>query len=73
MKWPQWFKLRYRRKPSSLTNCPKCGKEMIQVDKSTMSDSDMRTYRCGHCQEDHIVDFGTALWKVLSDARKSGK
>jgi hypothetical protein len=32
---------------------------------------DMRTYRCGHCQEEHIVGFGTALWKTLSDAHKS--
>jgi transposase-like protein len=73
MKWPPWFKLRYRRKASSRTNCPKCGKEMIRVDKSTMSGRDMRTYRCDHCQEEHIVDFGPALWKVLSDARNSGK
>ncbi len=32
----------------------------------------MRTYRCDHCQEDHIRDFGTARWKVLSDAREAG-
>jgi hypothetical protein len=46
---------------------------MVLVDRSTMSGDDMRTYRCGHCQEEHIVDFGTALWKKLSDAGKSDK
>jgi hypothetical protein len=40
-------------------------------DKDTSSGSDMRTYRCHRCQGSHIVDHGTALWKVLSDARKS--
>ena len=39
------------------------------VDKSTMSGNDMRTYRCERCQEEHIVNFGTALWKILSDSR----
>lgn len=51
--------------------CPKCGKEMELEEKDTSSGSDMRTYRCDHCQESHIVDYGTALWKALSDARKS--
>jgi len=46
---------------------------MVLVDRSTMSGDDMRTYRCGHCQKEHIVDFGTALWKKLSDASKSDK
>ena len=41
------------------------------IDKSTMSGDDMRTYRCEHCQEEHIVNYGVALWKVLSDANKS--
>jgi hypothetical protein len=41
---------------------------MDMIDKSTMSGDDMRTYRCGHCQEEHIVNYGVALWKVLSDA-----
>jgi CRISPR/Cas system type I-B associated protein Csh2 (Cas7 group RAMP superfamily) len=50
-------------------NCPKCGKEMIRVEKSTMSGRDMRTYRCDYCGEDHIVDYGIALWKAMSDAR----
>jgi predicted RNA-binding Zn-ribbon protein involved in translation (DUF1610 family) len=69
MKLPSWFK----RKPAaqaSLTTCPKCGREMILIDRSTMSGDDMRTYRCEHCQEEHIVNYGVALWKVLSDANK---
>jgi predicted RNA-binding Zn-ribbon protein involved in translation (DUF1610 family) len=76
MKWPSWLKLQNRRKPASrgsLTECPKCGKEMIRVDKSTMTGRDMRTYRCDHCQEEYIVDFGIALWKAMSDARESDK
>jgi len=38
-----------------------------------MSGDDMRTYRCDHCRQDHIVNFGAALWKILSDARERGK
>jgi hypothetical protein len=44
---------------------------MFRVDKSTMSGRDMRTYRCDHCQEEHIVDYGIATWKAMSDARQS--
>ena len=68
MKWPSWFKPSSRRKPAapvSLTQCPRCGAEMFMVDKS-MSGRDMRTYRCDHCQEEHIVDYGIALWKAMS-------
>jgi len=39
-------------------------------DKDTSSGSDMRTYQCGHCHASYLVDYGAALWKVLSDARK---
>jgi transposase-like protein len=59
--------------PASLTQCPKCGQEMIMVEKFTMSGSDMRTYRCDHCHDEHIVDYGIALWKAISDAKKSNK
>jgi predicted Zn finger-like uncharacterized protein len=71
MKLPAWLTARYRRKSLSPTRCPECGAEMILVDRSTMSGDDMRTYRCGRCRKDHIVDFGIATWKVLSDARNS--
>jgi hypothetical protein len=49
--------------------CEKCGKEMSMEDKDTSSGRDMRTYRCDHCQETHIVDNGIALWQALSDAQ----
>jgi transposase-like protein len=74
MKLPSWLNIFNRRKPArppSLTDCPKCGREMDMIEKSTMSGDDMRTYRCDHCQEEHIVNYGVALWKVLSDARRS--
>jgi hypothetical protein len=74
MKLPSWIKRLSSRKPPrapSLTDCPKCGREMDMIDKSTMSGDDMRTYRCERCQEEHIVNYGVALWKVLSDANKS--
>lgn len=72
MKWPAWLRWRGRRQPAppSLTQCPACGAEMTLIDKSTMSGDDMRTYRCDHCQQEHIVNFGIALWKALSDARE---
>jgi hypothetical protein len=46
---------------------------MILVERTTFSGSDMRTYRCERCQQEHIVNYGVALWKVLSDARKPDK
>jgi hypothetical protein len=73
MKLPSWLTLRYLRTPAakaSLTRCLKCGREMRLVDRTSMSGDDMRTYRCDHCREEHIVDFGVATWKALSDANK---
>ena len=72
MKWPFSFNVIFRRKPtpSPLTQCPVCGREMRLVERTTMTGDDMRTYRCGHCRQEHIVNFGTALWKVLSDAKE---
>ena len=76
MKWFSWFKPKpaATREPAtraSLTQCPKCGKEMTRIEKTTMTGYDMRTYRCDDCHEEHILNFGPALWKVLSDANKS--
>lgn len=76
MKLPSWITLRYLRTPAakkSLTLCPTCGKEMRLVDRSSMSGDDMRTYRCDRCQNEHIVDFGIATWKAMSDLRDSRK
>jgi predicted RNA-binding Zn-ribbon protein involved in translation (DUF1610 family) len=74
MKWPSWFKFKSRSEPAlpaSPTQCPKCGREMIRIEKFTMLGRDQRTYRCDHCGEEHEVDFGIALWKLMSDANKS--
>lgn len=73
MKRPSWFRSIFRRAhaaPPLLTQCPDCGREMLLVEKTTMTGNDMRTYRCGHCRKEHVVDFGPALWKALSDARE---
>jgi hypothetical protein len=43
---------------------------MTLIDKTTFTGDDMRTYRCDDCGQEHIVNFGTALWKVLSRARE---
>jgi predicted RNA-binding Zn-ribbon protein involved in translation (DUF1610 family) len=74
MKWPSWLTLKSRRRPAtepSLTACPTCGREMDLIEKTTMTGSDMRTYRCEHCGEEHVINFGPALWKILSDAREA--
>jgi predicted RNA-binding Zn-ribbon protein involved in translation (DUF1610 family) len=74
MKWPSWLTPKSRRRPAaepSLTACPDCGREMDRIEKSTMSGYDMRTYRCEHCGKEHIINFGPALWKILSDAREA--
>ena len=72
MKWPSWFRLRRKRTVQpSLTACPECGNEMDMVEKFDHVGDDMRTYRCNRCQEEHIVNFGVALWKLMSDANKT--
>jgi DNA-directed RNA polymerase subunit RPC12/RpoP len=78
MKWPSWLTPKSRRQPSpppapepSLTACPDCGREMDRIEKTTMTGYDMRTYRCEPCGKEHIINFGPALWKVLSDVNKT--
>jgi DNA-directed RNA polymerase subunit RPC12/RpoP len=77
MKWPSWLMPRFRRQAPppepSLTACPDCGREMDLIDRTTFTGNDMRTYRCEHCGEEHIVNFGPALWQILSDARAAEK
>jgi len=46
---------------------------MVMVERSTMSGDDMRSYRCTRCKREKNVDFGTATWKRLSDARNDEK
>lgn len=74
MKWSSWLKLLRVRKPpppASPKACPTCGEEMTFVEKYTMMGDDLRTYRCNCCRKEHIIDFGTAMWKLMSDANKS--
>lgn len=73
MKWPFSFNGMFWRKPvpPSLTQCSVCGRQMELIERTTMTGSDMRTYRCHHCRREEIVDCGPALWKVLSDARQA--
>jgi len=71
MKWPFSFGGIFWRKPAppGLTQCSVCRREMELTERTTMTGDDMRTYRCEHCNREEIVNFGPALWKVLSDAR----
>lgn len=72
MRWRIWLRKLRRREPS-LTECPDCGREMRLVERTTMTGNDMRTYSCDACRKEHIINFGEALWTLLSDARdKSG-
>jgi hypothetical protein len=71
MKWPSWLKLARQRKPRSPTACPGCGKQMVFVEKYTMSGDDLRAYRCDQCQEEHTICFGIAMWKLMSDANQA--
>ena len=48
--------------------CSECGGEMDQIEKTTFTGRDMREYQCRACGKKEIVDCGTALWKILSDA-----
>ena len=69
MKWSFWMKLmRTRKPPASPTVCPSCGEEMIFVEKYTMMGEDQSTYRCSRCRKEHAINFGTAMWKWMSDA-----
>lgn len=44
---------------------------MSLEEKDTSSGRDMRTYRCSACGRTEDVDYGIALWQVLSDAREA--
>jgi transposase-like protein len=55
---------------TSETTCPDCGIEMDQIEKTTFTGRDMREFQCPRCKRTQIVDYGEALWKILSDANK---
>jgi predicted RNA-binding Zn-ribbon protein involved in translation (DUF1610 family) len=48
--------------------CSACGGEMDQIEKTTFSGRDMREFECRKCGKKEIMDYGDALWKILSDA-----
>lgn len=50
--------------------CSACGGEMDQIEKTTFSGRDMREFECRKCGRKEIMDYGDALWKILSDANK---
>ena len=70
MRWPSMLNLMRDRKPRSRTACPQCGNEMVFVEKNTMNGDDIRTYLCKRCDTEHDLNFGTALWKLMSDANR---
>ena len=43
---------------------------MVFVEKFTMLGDDQRTYLCESCRKEHVLNFGTALWKLMSDANR---
>ncbi|MGB0063054.1 MAG: hypothetical protein WBP85_01295 [Terracidiphilus sp.] len=49
--------------------CTKCGAQMHQTDKNTMTGRVIREYECGTCGHSDWEDDGVALWQVLHDAR----
>ena len=51
--------------------CPECKIAMEQIEKSTFTGRDIREFQCPECKRTEIIDFGNALWKVLSDANRS--
>lgn len=75
MKLPAWISIRPLRhyKGDPRTRCPDCGKEMAFVERFTMFGDDQRTYRCEKCGSEHIINFGVAEWKRLSDLGSSEK
>lgn len=50
--------------------CSACDGEMDQIEKTTFSGRDMREFECRKCGRKEIMDYGDALWKILSDANK---
>jgi hypothetical protein len=50
--------------------CAKCGVEMDQTDKNTMTGRVIREYECRSCGHTDWEDDGVALWQVLHDARE---
>ncbi len=41
---------------------------MALIEKNTMSGRDLRTYACRRCGREVEMDFGDAMWKLISEA-----
>lgn len=50
--------------------CTKCGAQMHQTDKNTMTGRVIREYECRTCGHSDWEDDGVALWQVMHDARE---
>ncbi len=50
--------------------CTKCGAQMDQTDKNTMTGRVIREYLCRNCGHADWEDDGVALWQVMHDARE---
>ena len=53
-------------------DCPKCGGYMKLAEKD-LSGRDIREYQCTGCGYSDWEDRGTAMWKLLSDAREEAE
>ena len=51
--------------------CLNCGAAMELTEKCTFTGHEMREYECPKCGRSEIVDCGIALWKAISDAKRS--
>ncbi len=71
--WIIGFYRRRRAGAEGWALCPRCGRKMHLEDRSSITGDDMRTYRCDRCNKSRIVNFGTATWKKLSDAREANE
>lgn len=43
---------------------------MEQIEKTTFTGRDMREYQCPKCGHTKILDWGKALWEILSEANR---
>ena len=55
------------------TVCPDCAIEMDQIERTTFTGRDMREYQCPKCGRKQIVDYGKALWQILSEANEESR
>lgn len=51
------------------TICAKCGSEMEETDRTTLSGSDVRTFTCPSCGDTADIVGGTATWQAMAEGR----